>query len=201
VFSFEPKLTFDGVMTLAAGIIAYLAALRQIRHADSGLQRQLDDEKAARKAEYEREKVSYARAILSEIDCFYVHHLLPARKAITGFDPARTPLPLTMAESQESDSFPVYFGGSARIGILDPTTVSLVVHFYSAANTYLAAIRAYDKAMEAKNSTDALKYLKHAAEFANEALKNAYLSCRALSEVCAVKFERPHVEISSENLR
>jgi hypothetical protein len=78
--------------------------------------------------------------------------------------------------------------------------VSLVVQFYSTANTYLAAIRAYDKAMEAKNRADALSYLNHAGEFTQQAVKNAYLSCRALSEVCAVKFERPYVQISSESI-
>src|SRR5260370_16815941 len=70
-FTFDPKLTLDGIMTLAAGVIAFVAVILQIRSSRKQIELQLEAEKKARTLESERQKQAVARALLFEIVNFY----------------------------------------------------------------------------------------------------------------------------------
>jgi hypothetical protein len=69
--SFDPKLTWDGLLTFFGGVLAFFAVLFQVRHADKGLQRQLDADKKARDDQASEQARAVARALLFELDNFY----------------------------------------------------------------------------------------------------------------------------------
>jgi sensor domain CHASE-containing protein len=68
---FEAKLTLDGLMTLVAGVIAFIAVIIQIHSSSKQLQDQMDAQRDAEQDELERKKRAVATAIDFEIDSIY----------------------------------------------------------------------------------------------------------------------------------
>lgn len=136
-FSFEMKLTLDGIMTLAAGVIAYVAAVRQIRHADRGLQRQLDDEKKTREDGASDEQRAVARALLFEIDDFYRAQI---RDLSNLLEKEQEGAPPAVIKPMSNNPFPVYVGNASKLGVLPPSLVEAVVHYYAILQSYVATL-------------------------------------------------------------
>src|SRR5712691_4873704 len=85
-FHFEPKLTLDGLMTLVAGIIAFIAVVLQIRSSRREMVRQLNVEKEARALEEKRQNEAIAKALLFEIANFYGFYRVHVRPFLVRVD-------------------------------------------------------------------------------------------------------------------
>jgi hypothetical protein len=109
-------LTLDGVMTLIAGLIAFVAVIIQIRLSSSELKKQLDADREVRKGEEERLKRAVTTAILLEIESVYLLLIEQLRGA-------------TFADQPLPTSFPVFEGNAGQLGLLHQETVAAVVRF------------------------------------------------------------------------
>jgi hypothetical protein len=140
-FTFEPKLTLDGLMTLVAGIIAFAAILLQIRSSRKEVQRQLNAEKESRALEEKRQKEAVARALLFEIVNFYAFYRVYVRPFLDRVD-VENCMPPTLS-APGSDFFAVYHSNAGRLGAFQQMLVEKVVQFYGLAELLLTNIRAY----------------------------------------------------------
>jgi hypothetical protein len=142
--SFDPKLTWDGLLTFITGILAFFAGLlaffgirSQIHHADAGLQRQLDAEKKAREEASNAQRRAVATALLFEIDSQYVSNV---RDILKSFDEQDAMPALT---STGPDPFPVYVGNANMLGSLPASLVEVIVNYYGDLRDYVAVIDEY----------------------------------------------------------
>jgi hypothetical protein len=129
---YDLKLTLDGLMTLAAGVIAFIAVMIQVRRSSHEVQRQLNAEKELRSDEQEREKRSLASALLLEIDHFYRGFLcrsLKLAQGATGKD-VGSDMAFAIGISSPLD---IYEGNTSKIGILGPEATTAVIRFYKMA--------------------------------------------------------------------
>ena len=192
-------------MTLAAGILAFVAVQLQMRN-----------QRRAVRQEQERQKKAVATAVLFEIDGFYRSHLRDPRKLLERIDPIKDNLP--GIRSVGPTPFPVYLGNASKIGELNMDNVQAIVHFYSAANSYLSILRDYknslDRADRAKllsmtprgspdlsslaDEAQARLNLKHMKEALPELIRFAWLVCYYLCRSTGNEFEFPTVGVAAE---
>jgi hypothetical protein len=125
--------TPDGVMTLIAGVIAFIAVIVQIRSSSKQVQDQIKAQRDADREERKRQKRAIAAGLLAEVRDFHSCHIQ-----------------LFGAQDEDEErikfldtTFPVYEGNTARIGELAPETCEVVVHFYGLAIEHLASFRRY----------------------------------------------------------
>src|ERR1700736_5168233 len=140
-FPFEPKLTLDGLMTLVAGIIAFIAILLQIRSSRREMERRLNAEKEARAVEEKRQKEAVAKALLFEIANFYGFYRVHVRPSLDRVD-VENCMPPTLS-APGSDFFAVYHGSAGRLGAFEHMLVEKLVQFYGLAELLLTSIREY----------------------------------------------------------
>jgi hypothetical protein len=221
--------TFDGIMTFIAALVALIAAARaykgikqQIKSDRENLQRQLDAEKNARAEEQERQSKAVAIAILFEIDGFYRLHLREVHRVLENWDPKNDALFMAKSISAISQPFPVYYGNSGSLGLLEVCLVFSVVNFYSAAaifvetfNDYKAesgrcgygtGLTAVPEAMGAR--VHDARTAEVAARHLGEQLKKASprlikLTCAAVRKLCertGTAFQAPMIAAAAEGL-
>jgi len=150
-FVFDHKLSWDGLLTFIAGllafvtgVLAYLGIRSQIDHADEGLKKQLQAEKAARVQEGEDKKRALATALLFEIDDIYKQYLKPLWEVSKDIDPDTCDLEtLGVVKPFPVDPFPVFSGNTSSLGELKSTTVASVVRFYDEVSSLLQSLRDY----------------------------------------------------------
>jgi hypothetical protein len=195
---FEARLTLDGLMTVVGGVIAFIAVLLQNRDTRLQVDRQLRAEKEARTQQEDERRRAVAGGLFVEIDGFYLHHLVDARKVLSKSDLQRNVRPLLTSEALEENSLPVYLGNSSGIGTLDQDCAARVVRFYSVANTFLAMIRASENRRENNDFFHADIYADHGRKYVAEAIRLGYEACQSLCELCGVPFVPLHVKIAAE---
>ena len=145
---FEAKLTLDGLMTLVAGVIAFIAVIIQIRSSSKQVQDQIDVQRDSEREEEKRQKRAVASALSAEIDDFYrffLKGLWEKREKICG------PIALLMKPPAEltpvpSVTFVVYRSTVHQLGLLGATTVKSVVGLYNFATSLLDHYEIYRKA-------------------------------------------------------
>jgi hypothetical protein len=142
--TWDGLLTFlTGVLAFAAGLLAFFGIRSQIRHADAGLQKQLDaNAQSRREAEHARRR-AVATALLFELDNFYRAYVRGLAEAIAcapgqvdGRDYLESPH-LPPLRKTPSDPFPVYKANADAVGELPLEVTELVVRAYSAAQWVL----------------------------------------------------------------
>lgn len=139
--TFEPKLTLDGLMTLVAGVVAFIAILLQISSSRRQVERQLLAQKEARALEEKRLRESVARALLCEIANFYGYYRTQVRPALDRVD-VENCMPPTLS-APGVGFFAVYCGNADTLGTFDHLLVEKVVQFYGLAELLLTSIRDY----------------------------------------------------------
>jgi len=139
--NFDPKLTLDGLMTLVAGIIAFVAILLQIRSSHREVESQLRADKEARTTEDEARKQAVAKALLFEIVSFYRYYWNHLRPILDRLDTHSCLPPSISAPS--SDFFVVYRGNAGQLGAFDHILVEKAVRFYGLGEWLLSSVRAY----------------------------------------------------------
>src|SRR5260370_41926570 len=145
-FTFDPKLTLDGIMTLAAGVIAFVAVILQIRSSRKQIELQLDAERKARTLESERQKQAVARSLLFEIVNFYRYYRGHVRPLLDRVDVEACLPPLLSAP--RSDFFAVYHGSASHLGTFDHILVEKVVQSCGLSAWLLSSIRAYTSSLD-----------------------------------------------------
>jgi hypothetical protein len=140
--SFDPKLTWDGLLTFLGGVLAFFAVLFQVRHADMGLQSQLNVEKRTREAEAEERQRAIATALLFELDEVYRSFV----REVLGFlaNHEEDPNPPSI-KPVSANPFPVFSANAGALGLLPPTLVEAVAGCYGALNGYFATLAEYSQ--------------------------------------------------------
>jgi hypothetical protein len=211
---FEAKLTLDGLMTLMAGIIAFIAVIIQIRSSSKQVQDQLKAQRDAEREGREGQKKAVATALLFEIDSFYRLHVRETNESLRGWSP--TTGDLFEAKSISPQPFPVYNGNASVLGSLDEDLVFNIVEFYGAAAQYLSALRDYKMEFERPRYNIALPRSATGASAAPEAMARsllhelqqglprlinfAFVASKKLCEAAHVEFRAPFISIAAENL-
>jgi hypothetical protein len=136
-FSFDPRLSLDGLLTFFGGLLAFFAILYQVRHADSGLQRQLDTERKTRTREITEQRRTVAVALLSEMKFFEKYYLSAAEASLTGVDPNNCEPHSINLVSPPANSFPLYHANAYKIGEYGKDIVDSLQSFYGPAERFV----------------------------------------------------------------
>lgn len=206
-FTFDARLTLDGLMTLIAGVIAFVAVWWQIKSSREQVEKQLQSDLKAREEEQRRQRLAVARALLFEIDEFYARYLREPWKKLESFDPV-SDKPLGVL-SVGSNPFPVYYGNTARLGEFHEETSSDVVRFYVQAEAYVSMIRDYKSSLDSELAREKsisagseprilLAFMKNAIP---ELTNLTYLVCQKLCVVAMVAFESLTIAGAAEKPR
>jgi hypothetical protein len=142
--SFSP----DGVLTLVAGVIAFVAVIIQIRSSSKQVRDQIKAQRETEREEQEREKRAVASALSAEIDDFYkffLKGLWEQRTKVCG------PIALSMKPPAElgpvpSTAFLVYRSTAHQLGLLRGVTVRSVVSLYNFTASFVDHYEMYRKA-------------------------------------------------------
>ena len=143
---YDPKLTLDGLMTLVAGVIAFIAVIIQIRSSSKQVQDQIKAQRDAEREERERQKRTVATAILYEIDSFYVFELDLDEKKLASWDGANNSFPI--AAGLRTNVSEIYKGVSPLLGSLNAKSVTAIVKFYAMVGTYEGMWRNYQYSLD-----------------------------------------------------
>jgi hypothetical protein len=143
---FEAKLTLDGLMTLIAGLTAFVAVIIQIRSSSKQLHDQMKSQRDAEREERERQKRAIATVILYEIDNFYMIELELVEKKLAGWDGANDHLPTAI--SFRANTAEIYKAVSPILGSLNAKSVSAIVKFYSMVGSYEGQWRDYQYCLD-----------------------------------------------------
>jgi hypothetical protein len=141
----EPKLTLDGLMTLSAGVIAFVAVMIQIQSSRRDTERLLAEEKKARAAEEKRQLEAVARALSFEIANFYNYYRTRVRPLLDRVN-TETCVPPSLS-ALGSNAFSVYQGNTGRLGAFQNGVVESVVQFYGLAELLLTSICDYTSSL------------------------------------------------------
>jgi hypothetical protein len=200
--SFDPKLTWDGLLTFITGILAFIAGLlaflgirSQIHHADAGLQLQLDAEKKAREDASNAQRRAVATALLFEIDSQYVSNVRDILKAF-GEQDATPALTRT-----GPDPFPVYVGNANMLGSLPVSLVEVIVNYYGALRDYVAIIDEYAHGYEIQlqgNSTGRALMKSLVPQIKSDGtaiIQLTYTVCGLLCDFAGTTFSCPPIRV------
>ena len=201
-FSFDPRLSWDGLLTFLGGLLAFFAILYQVRHADSGLRQQLESEKKARDEEELNQKRAVATAILFEIDHFYRFYIQDVLKLLETRSQPSQPVVIKVPNTEV---FPVYSGNCSRLGELSQQLVEATVHFYGMANGYVSELRERgDICNEAlgedspRGFARAESLLPRTRSQCEALIPMAFLACGFLSDFTGVDFGMPRVAVAED---
>lgn len=194
-FTIDPKLTLDGIMTLTAGAIAFIAVWLQIRSSRKQVEHQLDAERQARILESERQTRAVARALLFEIVNFYRYYRGHVRPLLDPLD-IETCLPPTLS-APSSDFFGVYQGSANQLGSFEPLLIEKVVRSYGLSAWLLSSIREYtlslsrelERQHSVSQSSTPRKLLKQIKALMYETDGAAVAAMQELCKIASVPFD------------
>ncbi|MGH9684518.1 MAG: hypothetical protein ACRD4S_13020 [Candidatus Acidiferrales bacterium] len=192
--SFDPRLSWDGLLTFFGGVLAFFAILFQVRHADRGLKSQMDVEKRARNSAADERRRAVATGLLFEIDDHYRSNI---RDVLQFLDGIRRDSAGMVIRPISADPFPMYIGSVEILGELPPTLVEAIVHYYGLLGVYVSRLakylQAFDYSMQgqsaqAKTLMDSqTPLIKREGEAITQL---TYPICGLLSEFVGVEFSR-----------
>jgi Mg2+ and Co2+ transporter CorA len=202
---FEAKLTLDGLMTIVAGIIAFVAVIIQIRSSSRQVRDQIQAQREAEQEDKERQKRAVAKALLFEIDDFYLNHLRGVDDHYRNFDGAMEKLP--GVTGMDIRPFAVYDGSTPSLGTLSDEVVKSVVVLYDTARFHLLTVRDY------KEMLREYQYGSHSPEAGQEArqlffyvrasiprlTRLSYETCMKLACLSNVPFRKDIVNVAGED--
>jgi hypothetical protein len=202
---FEAKLTLDGIMTLAAGVIAFIAVIIQIRSSSKQVRDQMKAQRDAEREEQERRKKAVATAILFEVDDFYRSQLWRVHAFFEQTGRRRELLEVVRVPPSQ---FCVYQGNTASLGGLPDEVVEAVVHFYSKAARFLALREDYRRergehsevALDHPDNRKAAILFGHLRDSLPGLTRAAYLACERLSGFICAEFKAPRIAVAAEDL-
>lgn len=198
--------TPDGVMTLIAGVIAFVAVIIQIRSSSKQLREQVASYDRASLEERERRNRAVAKGILFEIDSFYRYYLRDLRDYLEKFDTVSGKLPFI--KPNVPGLFGVFNGNTGEIGGLDEEALEAIVRFYSLAGSHWASLQrcatAIERVYRAENvevEDDVARTILRLSKVAlPELIRFTFLVSNKLCRFTGIKFEPPRVAVAGEKL-
>jgi len=143
---FEAKLTLDGLMTLIAGVIAFIAVIIQIRSSSKQVQEQIKAQRDAEKAELERRRRAVAAALLSEIDSFYASHLERRNELFEFWKRKDTdPQSVEVFRALTGKPFAVYESLADELGGFDAAIARGIVMTYGLMANFIDLLERYER--------------------------------------------------------
>jgi hypothetical protein len=137
---FEAKLTLDGLMTIVAGIIAFVAVIIQIRSSSRQVRDQIQAQREAEQEDKERRKRAVATAIAFEVDFIYAAFIRGV-EALFKKESGTPHFEQRIASKRiERLPFAVYEGCAGQLGGMPIPLVEAVAHFYGEVTTYLITL-------------------------------------------------------------
>jgi hypothetical protein len=209
-FAFDPKLSWDGLLTFIGGLLAFVGIFYQVRHADKGLQRQLDSEKKARAEEELEHRRAVAVGMLFELDNFYRAYVrglaneIPSSPREANGPAHIESLLLPPLRKIPSHPFPVYKANGSSVGTLPPNLTAVVVRGYSAAQWVLDRVVDYQFArkdsLDHGNAAPYFALARRSLEEMREIYRGAEVTLgeamRALCRFAGIPFEVPLIAIA-----
>lgn len=180
--------TPDGVMTLMAGIIAFVAVIIQIRSSSRQVRDQIKAQRDAEQVERERQKRAVAAALLSETDCFYAKYLeetsepFPSWKRIEN-DPRLT----EVFQAPIGKPFVVYESLADKLGGFDAMVARGIVFAYGRMAAFVENLRLYEREMRErptrflKQQDDRKRILE---DIRNETRQSREQAVQAAAQLC-----------------
>lgn len=193
---FDAKLTFDGLLTFVGGLLAFVAILYQVKHADRGLQRQLATEKQSRESETQERRHSYATALLFEMDNFYrvyVRQLSDSLNSWAGNGPPRI-------KPVGTEWLAVYRDGAAQIGTLPIETIKPIMTWYGHAQNFISTLNVYCQSYDA-GSVYLARCFAMAQTIKGELLGMAeitFFTCGLLCKHVGAEFAPPAISVADD---
>jgi hypothetical protein len=136
-FDFDPRLSWDGLLTFFGGLLAFFAVLYQVRHADRGLQSQLNSEKQMRERREVDERKAVAVALLAEMRFFDKYYLSKAEHSLSGINPKDCVPQGVQLVSLPGNAFPLYHANAYRIGEYGRDIADSLQSFYGPAERFV----------------------------------------------------------------
>ncbi len=141
LFFFDRRVSGDGILTFAGGLLAFLAIWRQVRHADRALRKRLEVKREAHDEERERQRQALRLALLAEIDVFEEQYVRVAQDAFEGWPPQTgDPLAVVVVDPP-ADMFPVYRTNAQPVGEFEAGVAECIVRFYGLAGAFISLTR------------------------------------------------------------
>ena len=205
---FEAKLTLDGLITLIAGLIAFIAVMIQIRSSSGQLRDQLQAQRDAERQEQERQKRVVASAVLFEIDGIYRYLLRDVRNFLRDVNPETENLKGLEAKPARTNPFAVFEGNVHRIGELEGVVAADVVRFYMGARACFSALERYDASRDRylSNPTDqevedlTRQYLGMVKNTIPPLIVIAHRTCQELCGILSITFKAPDIAVAVEDM-
>lgn len=199
---FEAKLTLDGLMTLIAGLIAFIAVIIQIRSSSRQVREQITAQRDAEREEQKRQNLAVATAILFEIDNIYRSMIRGTGKTLEGGSEQE------FLVKPHSLRFPIYEGNTSNLGRLPGDLVQNIVEYYGVALRHITTLQEYSasimNAHEAKGDIDwkgmASQYCDQIAKTSPWVKLHTYYVTRSLCEYTGIEFKSPTIAVAAENL-
>jgi hypothetical protein len=139
-FSFEPKLTLDGLLAFVGGFLAFIAIWRQTKKGTEGIERQLAADRQTRTDDANVRKDALATGLYFEVQNFMQHYEAHIKNATLNACPGLS--------VPGAGSLAVYRGSAGSLGELSPEAVEAVVAFYGLADRVMAVVNGYTESVE-----------------------------------------------------
>ena len=196
---FEAKLTFDGLMTLIAGLIAFAAVIFQIRSSSKQVQDQIKAQRDAEEAGRERQRQSVAAALLSEMDCFYASQLQTRYELFEHWKKMEDdPQLVEVFHSIAGKPFAVYESLADKLGGFEAATARGIVLAYGLMANLADLLRIYEgktgyapsgdaagKEIQRQSRESMRNTIRRTTELV---LKHLVLTCRVLCRLSGTDF-------------
>lgn len=199
-FSFDPRVSGDGLLTFFGGLLAFFAIIYQVRQADKGLQRQLDAEKKARQDAANARSRAVATAVLFEIDDHYRSNI---RDLLQVFETQAAGVPIVL-KPISANPLPVYAGNVTTLGELPSTLVEAIVQYYGVLRVYLGTLSQYSQGYDLMVQGNQLgmpimKSLIHRIKSEAKAIiQPTYTVCGLLCSFLGTTFSFPRVAVAND---
>jgi hypothetical protein len=195
--------TWDGLLALTGGILAFLAILIQVHFSNRGLWTQLQNEESVRARERHRKNRTTATAILFEIDDFYRAYIRDVRSFLEDRSDNGAP---PVIKSAGKNPFPVFEGNTQQLGGLNQQLVEAVVHFYGLARAYAMELDEYSNIFAAfqpapdQYKRQILKSQVPRIMSQCQALAPfAFITCKFLCDYAETVFEAPRIAVAADS--
>jgi hypothetical protein len=145
------KPSFDGTAAIVAGVIGFIAIIKQIRSSERSATGHMEAERQAREEDSRRERYGTAAVLRSEIISIWELDLYPlsaAFKHVILDAEATLLLDAVRLPQAPRRYFPVFERCADRVGLLSRESVSLTIQYYKRVGDLLLAWDEYNRCPE-----------------------------------------------------
>jgi hypothetical protein len=196
---FDPKLTLDGLMTLAGGALALIGVWWSNHQSTVNLQKQLDAEKAARKDDQTRHGTSVATALIAEINDFYQFSTIGLYERMKRWLPQGSISIVTQfPEFGALSSMPTIYPSVAHeVGSFGPNSVKSLISLYNYVSNFVDLYETYRESWRTNKGVgiDPI-LLQDIWDALPKLLLQSYETCELLAKEHGIRFDKSQFQIA-----